>query len=367
MAPGCFVLLSVPLRGAGRVVLAGGLLLAACAPATAPAARPTAPPAPAPTGAAAPAVSTAPDVAPAPLPLRVAYAAASAGQAPVWIAQEHGLFRQFGLETDLVFLSSIRTDQGVMTGETPIGFGTNVLAMRLSGADLIAIGGVLNYMPYTVVVAPGITTPQDLRGKTMAVTQPGASNTVATLILLRRWGLAPGRDVALQHTPGVTEQVAALTQRLVDAALLTPPATSKAIEVGFVPLVNTAPERIPFLLTAIGTTESYAREHPEAVRRFLRAYVTAVGIARKDPAATKALIGKYTQTDDPVALDEAYALYRDLWGQPDFRVLPEAVAASLSVLDAPGAEAAKPEDFIDNRFIDELHQSGFIRQSGALD
>ena len=297
----------------------------------------------------------------------MAYAATSAGQAPVWIAQAQGLFRQYGLDVDLVFLSSIRTDQGVMTGDTPIGFGTNVLAVRLSGADLIAIGGVSNYMPYTVVTAPGITSPQDLRGKTAAVTQPGASNTVATLIMLRRWGLEPGRDVILQHTPGVVEQVALLTQRLADVALLTPPGSSRAVESGLIPLMNTAPERIPFLLTAIGTTETWARDHQEEIRRYLRAHVMAIGVARKDPQVTKALIGKYTQTDDPAALDEAYATYRDTWGQPDLRVLPAAVAASLSVLDSPGADTAKPEDFIDNRYMDELHASGFVRQSGALD
>jgi ABC-type nitrate/sulfonate/bicarbonate transport system substrate-binding protein len=297
----------------------------------------------------------------------VAYAAASAGQAPVWIAQEQGLFRQYGLDTELVFLSSIRTDQGVMTGDTPIGFGTNVLALRLSGADLIAIGGVLNYMPYTVITVPGISSPQDLRGKAAVVTQPGASNTVATLIMLRRWGLEPSREVTIQHTPGVVEQLAVLTQRLADVALLTPPSTNKALDSGLVTLLETAPERIPFLLTAIGTTEAWAREHPEEIRRFLRAYVASVGVARKDPTTTKALIGKYTQTDDPVALEEAYRTYRDQWAQPDFRVLPAAVAASLSVLDAPGADTAKPEDFIDNHFVDELHSSGFIRQSGALD
>jgi cystathionine gamma-lyase len=45
----------------------------------------------------------------------------------------------------------------------------------------------------------------------------------------------------------------------------------------------------------------------------------------------------------------------------------ESVRSLLSVLDVPGAATARPEEFIDNRFIDELHQSGFIRQSGALD
>jgi hypothetical protein len=48
-------------------------------------------------------------------------------------------------------------------------------------------------------------------------------------------------------------------------------------------------------------------------------------------------------------------------------VQPEAVESILRVLDLPGADTARPEEFVDNRFIDELHASGFIRQSGALD
>jgi len=84
-------------------------------------------------------------------------------------------------------------------------------------------------------------------------------------------------------------------------------------------------------------------------------------------AAAKAALGKYTQTDDPAVLDESYRYYRDLWGRPDFRVSPEAVRAMLAVIDAPGASAARGEDFVDNHFVDELHASGFVRESGALD
>jgi hypothetical protein len=34
---------------------------------------------------------------------------------------------------------------------------------------------------------------------------------------------------------------------------------------------------------------------------------------------------------------------------------------------APGADTARPKDFVDNRFVDERHRSGFIQQSKALD
>jgi ABC-type nitrate/sulfonate/bicarbonate transport system substrate-binding protein len=295
----------------------------------------------------------------------VAYAAVGAGQTPVWLAQEQGLYREHGLDVELVFLSSIRTDQGVITGDTPIGYGTNTVATRLSGADVIAIAGAVNKLPYTMYTQPSIRTPQDLRGKTLVATQPGASSTLASLITLRHFGLEPHRDVAIQQTPGTTEMMALMTQGLADAALFSPPASLKAAELGLVPLVNMADYNIPFLLTAVGTTGAYAREHPEEVRRFLRAYVASVALARRDAEPAKAAMSKYTQTDDATMLDEAYRFFSPLWGRPDFRVQPEAIASVLRVLDTPGADTAKPEDFIDNRFIDELHAAGFVRQVGA--
>ena len=59
-------------------------------------------------------------------------------------------------------------------------------------------------------------------------------------------------------------------------------------------LANMAELDLPFLLSAIGTTASCARETYDEVRRTLRAYVAAVGLMRRDADLTKAIIGKYS-------------------------------------------------------------------------
>src|SRR5919202_606527 len=107
----------------GGVALLGGLLTAACAPAAGPAGGATS--------------------APAPLALRIAYATPEAGMTPLWLAQDHGHLREYGVDAELVFLSSGRTDQGVIAGETPVGFGANVITSRLGGADIVAVAGVV--------------------------------------------------------------------------------------------------------------------------------------------------------------------------------------------------------------------------------
>jgi NitT/TauT family transport system substrate-binding protein len=281
------------------------------------------------------------------------------------VAQETGLFREQGLDVELLYLSGTRTDQAIITGDTPVGFGANVIATHLSGADIVAVAGVINRPTFTLYVRPDIASPAELRGKTLLANQPGAANTLALHLILRHFGLTPEREVAIQAAPGIVEQVAMLSQGLADGAIIATPGGLKAQELGFVPLLNAGDLGIPFLQNSVGTTRAYAREHPQVVQRVLRAYVAAVARMRRDAARTKALIGQYTQTDDPAMLDDAYQTYRDVWGRPDFRVAPAGVRAVLSVLDVPGADTAQLEDFLDNRFIDELHTSGFIRQVGA--
>lgn len=364
-----------PLR-AKRPAILMALALAACAapappaappskPAPAAAAQPTAAPQATTSAAAGAATTTAPTTAAAPqalIPVRAAYAAPAGALTPVWIAQEQGLFQQYGLDVDLAFLSGPRTDQGVLTGETPLGFGATVVNTRLGGGDIVSVLGIVTQLAFSVFVRPGITSVPELRGKTVVAALPGSSNYIGTLIALRHFGLDPARDVQIQPTQSIVEQQTIMMQGLADGALFTPPASTRATELGFVSVANMNEYGIPFLTTGVGITPAYGREHPEEVRRFLQASIAAVGFARREPETTKAIISKYTQYEDPVGLDESYALYRNLWGKPDFRVSPAAIEPILRALDHPNAATANPAEFVDSRFVDELERAGFIRQ-----
>src|SRR5207248_10595519 len=116
-------------------------------------ARPASSAAPAAAGAGAGAVATA---APAPVALRVTYAATSGSTTPIWLAQDAGLFRAEGLDVELVYQAGTRSEQSVVSGETPIGVAGSVIPFRLSGADLVAVAGVMNWITYTLFARPGI-------------------------------------------------------------------------------------------------------------------------------------------------------------------------------------------------------------------
>jgi NitT/TauT family transport system substrate-binding protein len=355
-------------------LLASNLLLAACAPSAAQPAASSSAPAPVPAApaantGAAPASAPASAAAPAAplLTIRAAYPGPSASLAPIWLAAERGVFREHGIEVELLQLSSVRTDQGVITGDPPLAFGANVIPTKLGGGDIVAIANLTNRVSYMLFARPGINTPAELRGKTLVATLPGATNTTGAILTLRHFGLEPHRDVAIQPSGGSNEQFTIMTQGLADAALFSPPTSIKAREMGFTVLANMAETDMPFMHAAVATSTAYAREHAEHLRRALRGYVAGVALARADAEGAKSVIGKYSQTDDPIVLDESYRYYRDVWGRPDFRVQPEGVLSVLRVLDLPGADTAQPAEFIDNHFVDELHATGFIQQSGAFD
>jgi NitT/TauT family transport system substrate-binding protein len=359
----------------GLLAIGSSLILAACAAAaspTLPAAAPTSASAAAASGAA-PGASAAtgpagnPSPPPAPIAVRAAYAAPAGALTPVWVAQEQGLFREQGLDVDLSFLSGPRTDQGVLSGETPFGFGATVVNTRLGGGDIVAIAGFVSQLHFTVYGRPGVGSVPDLRGKTVVTALPGSSNYIGTLLTLRHFGLDPSRDVQLQPTQSIVEQQTIMMQGLADGALFTPPASTRADELGLVPLADMTEYHLPFMVTALGITPAYGRDHAEEVRRFLRASIAAVGLARRDPATTKAIIAKYTDYEDPVGLEQSYRLYRPLWGRPDFRVSPAAIEPILRALDHPNAATAQPAEFLDNHFVEEIERSGFIQQVAPAD
>ena len=72
-------------------------------------------------------------------------------------------------------------------------------------------------------------------------------------------------------------------------------------------------------------------------------------------------MGKYFRTDDKEVLDETYELsIKSGFTVPPY---PAGIPALLQDLERtmPKAKGAKPEDFIDNRLVRELDQSGFVK------
>jgi NitT/TauT family transport system substrate-binding protein len=359
-------------RAPGRLPATLGALLlalvAACGGGTAPtgAARGDTAPPPAAAANVAPPPAAAP-AAPALLPMRVAYPAISALQLPFYLAEDAGLFQRYGLDVELVYIQAApNVARSLMAGDVAIaGLGPRVLLEAAGqGADLVLIANQVPTYSFSLYGDPraGVQRMEDLRGKTLAVTQRGAATDLAGRHGLRHAGLTPEVDVEIAHVKDVPAVLTTVLQGLAAGGVVSPPSTLKGREGGLVELLNLRTLGLPYLDVGIGARREYLAANREAALRWMRAYSAAIALLKDDPAAAERALARYTATDEPGLLAESYAAAREIFAFTEPYVPLDALQAVLDEVENPTLRAMPPDAFVDQSLVAELDAEGFYAQ-----
>ena len=104
--------------------------------------------------------------------VRIAYSAISGAQLPLWVAQDKGLFKRQGVDTDLLYVGGGSVVvQAMLGGEVQFtrAAAPGIVQASLRGADLVMIANTVNTLVYSVMTRPDIKSPEDLRGKVLGV------------------------------------------------------------------------------------------------------------------------------------------------------------------------------------------------------
>ena len=298
--------------------------------------------------------------------LRVSGAMGSATQIPLWLTKEARLFEKYNLAAEVLTIpASSLIVQAMLSGEVPIsqlGGPASMLA-NLSGADLVVIATTIRNFVFFIISHPDVRRIEDLRGKTLGVTRFGTVSDFAARFALQKNGLVPERDVTIIQTGGQPETLAALKAGKIQAAALTAPGTVQARKLGLRALLDISKFDADFPISGVATTRRYIKNNEDIVRRFLKAYVEGVVLAKKDRAFTTKVLAKYLKTDDREILNESYEwIIQQNLSLPPYPAV-QGMATFLRSVEGtnPKAKSAKPEDFIDNRLVKELDEEGFIK------
>ncbi len=296
------------------------------------------------------------------LPLRATYSSIGGAFAPLWLAQDKGLFTKYGLAVELKYILSATGTQALFSGSIDIvNPATEIVEAGLGGQRVAFIIGILNRAVLSVYSKAEFRQLTDLRGKVMGVTLPGSTTDLTAKILFQQAGMVPGKDVQVTHLQGMPDIITALTQGRIDAGVVSAPTTLKLRQAGFKELVDVAARNVPMIHAGLATTRDFIKSNPEKVRRYVQAYIEGTKIARTDPETTKQIISKYTKTDNKEDLDETYNTYAKVWEQAPY-VSAAGMQTLLNFAVNPAGKTAKPEQFIDNSFVAELEKSGFIEK-----
>jgi len=297
--------------------------------------------------------------------VRINWTAVTGAQSGMFMAKEEGLFKKNGLDVELIHIpSSSRGIQAILAGEIAFSYmdGNNAVQANLKGAGLALVAGATNHMVFSLMAKPEIKKISDLRGKKIGITRIGSSTHTSALYALSQAGLKPSdyQILPLMEVPNI---LTALMAGQVDAGVVSPPTNSRARKAGLNELMNIAKEGPEYVSVAIGTTRAYIKANEDTVRRVVRAYAEAVQLFKANKQIGIRVLQKYTKVQDQEILEDAYNQFREYLENPPYvsRKGMETILAELAERE-PQAKQAKPEDFMDMRFMSELEKEGFFKK-----
>ena len=267
------------------------------------------------------------------------------------MAKESGAFDRNGLSVDLVYISSGAVAIQALVGgsvQAALGASNAVLAATIKGAPIIAVGSNTSRPGMQLWVQPGIQRPEQLQGKTLAITRFGSTSEFVTRLILRKLNLEGKTE--LRQFGGVVEADLSFRARQAEGRV-----SSQAPAPQAKLLVDAAELGIPFSMNLLAVSTDFYRKSPKTVESIVAGYIEGIAALKtRKPQALKVLEKDMGQRGGPAEMHyEFVSKYLD--SVP--RVDPAAVQTVLEMVGSGGAAKAK---LFDNSIVDHLVQDGII-------
>jgi ABC-type nitrate/sulfonate/bicarbonate transport system substrate-binding protein len=257
--------------------------------------------------------------------------------------------------------------RGLMSGEIQFGnlAAPAPLRANLKGeADLVFLTGGINQQ--FLMGRPAINSREQLAGKKFAFVGDGGLNDTLVQFIIEKLDEAGVEGVRAEAIPrGADQEIEALLAGKCDAAVITPPESIYAQRKGCRYLVDFAEYGLNYALGGIAARRAYVSKNPEIARRFVKSYVEGMHRYRSNRAFTVSVQAEYSGISDRSVAEETYDLT-----QPGMPPVPYPSVGALQILidfmarEIPQAKGVEARQFVDDRFIRELEQSGFIASLG---
>jgi len=304
------------------------------------------------------------------IPLRVALGDVAIDKVPFILAKETGIFEKNGLDVTLytvpgtadyakrsvvvVPATLISNDPAEITisGTTPHSVSKVTDLRRLDNVVLATTDHVVRW---TLFAQPEIKKVEQVKGKRIGFSGVGAMTHFEALLLCKKMGWDPVKDVSLM-AGGLTTEV--LKNHTADAIIADEFQAAMARKAGYQPLLELRTWNEPIGGSGILTTRTWVKEHPEAARRFVKSAVEGIALFKKDRNAAYAAMAKWWNITDSEVQKYMYDSAREMASKPYPAV--DGIKLTMELYDSNEMRKHKPEDFYDDSFVRELDKSGFI-------
>ena len=224
--------------------------------------------------------------------IRIAVSNPNMPNLTVAMAQKNGFFKDETLEAEIIRMNPNVAITALATGDVDYCqlFGA-VVGGAIAGLPVRIVAGYLDNWPMTLIAQPEYKSIKDLKGKTLGISSFGATPDVAARMMLKRAGVDPEKEIKVLALGSDAARLTALTQRVVDVVVISPPADAQMEKQGYRILAR-AYELFSFPYLGLGTHTRKIKEKPDEIRRVIKATIRANRFIRDNrDEAVRTLIG----------------------------------------------------------------------------
>lgn len=287
---------------------------------------------------------------------------------PIWLARDTGIFSKHGLDVEIIFMrGGALITMGILSGELQLsGVGAeSVVAAKLEGGDAVLLACPLDTDLVYLIGRPDIKTPEQLKGKSTAVTRLGSSIHFYLRSALKYLGMDADKEMTVLQLGGGPEIAAALETGRIAAGILTIRYALPFLDRGWPVLIDLSKTDLKYPPSCVGSSRAFVRRNPNTVERFLKAYTEAIHVIKTDSALTKRVYAKEYRESDAAVVDKIVTVYSGL-----FKSIPSVPSSGLETVIREAAarkalpsEAFRQPDFYkDDAPLQKIVKDGWIEQ-----
>ena len=236
----------------------------------------------------------------------------SMGYLPLFVAVHRGFFKDEGLDIELPRLIPAMAQNALLAGEVQYhGLADSGLRLAARGLPLKAIFYGADRPMYYLVAQKEIRSVAELKGKRVGVSQFGGTSDLAARLALKHYGVEPEKDALLIQIGAEGTRMAALRAGSVSAIIVPVPAVAVLKREGYNE-VSFVGDVVEFASNGYSTTDQRIREHPQEVKKVVRALYRGLRYAKENPEGTIGVIQKEWKVDAEIAKGSYQAIIKAL-------------------------------------------------------
>jgi ABC-type nitrate/sulfonate/bicarbonate transport system substrate-binding protein len=299
------------------------------------------------------------------IPLQVELLSRAISKVPLMIAIDQGLYRKHGLDVKL-WLPDPEYPSGIKTNiEQPkrpdisVDGGTPMMVNITRDASYphrVILASTDCNVRWKIIGQKGMSRLEELKGKRLGISGPGAMTNFLALLLAQRMGWDPMKDISIMSNAWRTSD---LEKGLVDGFVADERYYATAKQAGYPVLVDTAQWHASIAGNSVRVERSWLQNprNREAARRFLMATLEGLAIFHKNREEAVRVIMKWHGMDREAAnviYNEGATLQRKPYPCYD------GIKKTMELFDSNEMRKYAATDFYDDSLMKELDASGFI-------